>query len=322
MPHGLARDLDRFRAQHVEDTVALVRNLRTSLEGREASFDSYGVDGVHSARTRATDAESWAPHAVILGQLPDEAVQRELQQLVERVPRLGIATIANGETVGTGSIARISSATSAELVSPGEVMPPLPFTPQVLQGRELELVQELFATTEQDCVAAPVTAPVSTITAPADLEDPAPAAEAVLTVDEAPAAAAHPDGAHQISRPPERRTNVANSRTRLVSSEHGASYGAVLTPNPNRCCEAEAEDPSSERVLVPSGRWNVELESEAIPSLMTHSGRRHGRAVGPVDTSGHVDRMCREILANGERRDPGRRLPTGVSHTLVSSRTH
>lgn len=195
MPHGLARDLDRFRVQHVEDTVALVRNLRTSLEGREASFDSYGVDGVHSARTRATDAESWAPHVVILGQLPDEAVQRELQQLVERVPRLGIATIANGETVGTGSIVRISSATSAELVSPGEVMPPLPFTPQVLQGRELELVQELFATTEQDCVAAPATASVSTITASADEEAPAPAAEAALTADEAPAAAAHPDGA-------------------------------------------------------------------------------------------------------------------------------
>lgn len=193
MPHGLARDLDRFRVQHVEDTVALVRNLRTSLEGREASFNSYGVDGVHSARAHATDAESWAPHVVVLGQLPDEAVQRELQQLVERVPRLGIATIANGETVGTGSIVRISSATSAELVSPGEVMPPLPFTPQVLQGRELELVQELFATTEQDCVAAPATAPVSTITAPADEEAPASAAEAALTVNEAPAAAAHPD---------------------------------------------------------------------------------------------------------------------------------
>jgi len=166
MPRGLARDLDRFRVQHVDDTAALVRNLRTSLAGREASFDSYGVDGVHSARTRATDAESWAPHVVILGQLPDEAVQRELQELVERVPRLGIATIANGETLGAGSIVRISSATSAELVSPGDVMPPLPFTPQVLHGRELELVQELFATTEQDSVAAPVTAPIATVDAP------------------------------------------------------------------------------------------------------------------------------------------------------------
>jgi LysM repeat protein len=171
MPRGLARDLDRFRVQHVDDTAALVRNLRTSLAGREASFDSYGVDGVHSARTRATDAESWAPHVVILGQLPDEAVQRELQELVERVPRLGIATIANGETLGAGSIVRISSATSAELVSPGDVMPPLPFTPQVLQGRELELVQELFATTEQDSVAAPITAPIVTVDAPQPAAD-------------------------------------------------------------------------------------------------------------------------------------------------------
>jgi len=166
MPHGLARDLDRFRVQHVDDVAALVRNLRTSLEGREAAFESYGVDGVHSARTRATDAESWAPHVVILGQLPDEAVQAELQELVERVPRLGIATVANGDMVGNGSVVRISSASSAELVSPGGTMPPLPFTPQVLQGRELELVQELFATTEQAPIAAPPTTPVDIVSIP------------------------------------------------------------------------------------------------------------------------------------------------------------
>lgn len=173
MPHGLARDLDRFRVQHVDDVAALVRNLRTSLEGREASFESYGVDGVHSARTRATDAESWAPHVVILGQLPDEAVQAELQELVQRVPRLGIATVANGDMVGNGSIVRISSASSAELVSPGNTMPPLPFTPQVLQGRELELVQELLATTEQAPVAAPPTAPVDVVSTPVSLPSPA-----------------------------------------------------------------------------------------------------------------------------------------------------
>lgn len=184
MPRGLARDLDRFRVQHVDDTAALVRNLRTSLEGREASFDSYGVDGVHSARTRATDAESWAPHVVILGQLPDDAIQRELQELVERVPRLGIATIANGETLGTGSVVRISSATTAELVSPGDTMPPLPFTPQVLQGRELELVQELFATTEQESVLAPPTAPISTIEEPGTENTPAAAADDTLPAEE------------------------------------------------------------------------------------------------------------------------------------------
>lgn len=250
MPRGLARDLDRFRVQHVEDTTALVRNLRTSLAGREASFDSYGVDGVHSARTRATDAESWAPHVVILGQLPDEAVQRELQELVERVPRLGVATIANGETLGAGSVVRISSATSAELVSPGDVMPPLPFTPQTLQGRELELVQELFATTEQDSVAAPITAPIATVdepqpddtaaatdAAPADEEMgglPAPRPENAADdladeEDEAPAVAEEPAAAtHEADDVLDVAANVPSAPETVTAPDWPAPYVRML----------------------------------------------------------------------------------------------
>lgn len=250
MPRGLARDLDRFRVQHVDDTAALVRNLRTSLEGREASFDSYGVDGVHSARTRATDAESWAPHVVILGQLPDETVQRELQELVERVPRLGIATIANGETLGTGSIVRIASATSAELVSPGDTMPPLPFTPQVLQGRELELVQELFATTEQASVVAPPTAPINTIEKPAaensaaaatdaalPEEEPAPAQEGLFDT-QAPETVAEPSSnATEIPRPDvedvqERAAGVASEAPAVAERPIDVPSAAEAVPAP------------------------------------------------------------------------------------------
>jgi hypothetical protein len=52
-------------------------------------------------------------------------------------------------------------------------MPPLPFTPQVLQGRELELVQELFATTEQAPIAAPPTTPVDIVSTPILVPTPA-----------------------------------------------------------------------------------------------------------------------------------------------------
>lgn len=246
MPRGLARDLDRFRVQHVDDTAALIRNLRTSLEGREASFDSYGVDGVHSARTRATDAESWAPHVVILGQLPDDAIQRELQELVERVPRLGIATIANGETLGTGSVVRISSATSAELVSPGDTMPPLPFTPQVLQGRELELVQELFATTEQESVLAPATAPISTIEEPGTENTPAATVDDALPAEEpTPAQEDHLEAStsETAAEPVDDTTPPSTSKPAdAPASVTGAADAAPDVPEQSNGVPSAAED--------------------------------------------------------------------------------
>jgi hypothetical protein len=158
MPQGLARDLNRFRVQHVDDVAALIRNIRSDLENREQAFASYGVDDVHAARVRATDSESWAPHIVILAEAPAEDLQTELADLVDRVPRLGIATVSNGATVARGSTVRITSRDAAELISAGDTMPALPFKPQVLDGEELRLIQELFDTTDHDAV--PVTARV------------------------------------------------------------------------------------------------------------------------------------------------------------------
>ena len=257
MPRGLARDLDRFRVQHVDDTAALVRNLRTSLAGREASFDSYGVDGVHSARTRATDAESWAPHVVVLGQLPDEAVQRELQELVERVPRLGVATIANGETIGTGSIVRISSSTSAELVSPGDVMPPLPFTPQVLQGRELELVQELFATTEQDAVAAPATAPITTVD---DLQP----QETLATATDAPLADEGPTVAQSEPEPAPAPQSAADDIVDIEEEAPTATEEASDAASDPVDADSAPAEVASTSVDVPSAAVDVPSEPETV----------------------------------------------------------
>lgn len=156
MPSGLAHDLNRFRAKHVDDVEALIRNLRSTLRGREEAFASYGVNDVHAARTRATEAEAWAPHIVILGEVPAEEFRVELEELVSRIPRLGMATVAHGMVASSGSTVQVESAERAVLVLPGEAMLPLPFRPQVLQGRELELIQQLFATTEQEAVPAPV----------------------------------------------------------------------------------------------------------------------------------------------------------------------
>ncbi|WP_435740170.1 LysM peptidoglycan-binding domain-containing protein [Clavibacter nebraskensis] len=155
MPHGLARDLNRFRVQHVDDVDALVRNIRHDLQEREHALASYGIGGVHAGRVHATEAESWAPHIVILAEVPSEEKQTELAELVDRIPRLGVATVSNGATVARGSTIELNSRTSAQLISAGGSMPPLPFAPQLLDGEELRLIQQLFDTTQHESVPAP-----------------------------------------------------------------------------------------------------------------------------------------------------------------------
>lgn len=148
IPVTLAREVDRFRVQHVDDVTALVRNLRQDLEDRRAALDSYNATDVHDARAHASQYESWAPHIVILAEKPDDELGAQLAELVKRMPRLGIATVASGAPIAAAATITVTSEHEAEYRVTDESLPPLPFRPQILAGRELELVQSLFATTE------------------------------------------------------------------------------------------------------------------------------------------------------------------------------
>ncbi|GAB6855954.1 LysM peptidoglycan-binding domain-containing protein [Microbacterium xylanilyticum] len=198
MDEALARKLNRARIQQVADVPALVRNLRADMEDRREALDSYGVGGVLEARTRATDMESWAPHIVILAEPPVGALRDELAALVERMPRLGIATVSHGDPLVDGATINVRSSLDAEYCSGGS-MPPMPFRPQILAGKELDAVREQFAITEQaghpaDLVAEHPQAPAAVVaesepeTVPTD-DAATPAAE---TEAEAPAVDAAP----------------------------------------------------------------------------------------------------------------------------------
>ncbi len=147
MDGELPPNLDPYRIREVQDVTALVRNLRADLDDRREALDSYGVEGVLEARSRATELESWAPHVVIMAEMPLGSIRQDLADLVAQMPRLGIATIAQGEVLVAGASIEVASTESAEYRS-GEGVPPLPFRPQVLAGTELAQLLELFATTQ------------------------------------------------------------------------------------------------------------------------------------------------------------------------------
>ncbi|MFT4284321.1 MAG: LysM peptidoglycan-binding domain-containing protein [Protaetiibacter sp.] len=218
IPVTLAREVDRFRVQHVDDVTALVRNLRQDLEDRRAALDSFNATDVHDARAHASEYESWAPHIVLLAEKPDDELGAQLAELVKRMPRLGIATVASGAPIAAAATITVTSEHEAEYRVTDESLPPLPFRPQILAGRELELVQSLFATTElanhpadlvtleapaQPQVEEPEESPVLeheeledtedaerwTIAIPSVIASPAPTIRPAESVDEAPVVA-------------------------------------------------------------------------------------------------------------------------------------
>jgi hypothetical protein len=183
MPLALPQSIDRFRIQHVDHITALLPSLQGDLERRAAALRSYEVDDVHAARTLAAETESWAPHIVLLAQTPDEPLRSQLAGLVARDERLGVAVIVNGEVDASRATIRVDSSGRAELFLPGGTMPPLTFTPQLLRGRELELLQDLFDTTETEAVhpapaeREPTSAPFREVASAPPLREPHPIPE-------------------------------------------------------------------------------------------------------------------------------------------------
>lgn len=267
MPHGLARDLGRFRVQHVDDVPALIRNLRADMEDRRSALNSYDVDDVHQARVKATDLESWAPHIVILGNEPPEAQRSELAELVAHMPRLGIATVASGESIEAGSTVVITDRTTAEYRSGGQ-LPPLPFHPQLLAGEELELIQNLFDTTAQESHVADLAAE-NVIDERALLDD-----DSDATAETAPEIPADEAEAEATEAPDVEMPAAEEALPELVEDE-GAS-----TPQP---AEPAASVEISDADIEPT---TVAAETEVAPPLVVSAPdwpAPYVRMLGPVD---------------------------------------
>jgi LysM repeat protein len=172
MPAGLARDLNAFRVSHVDDVDTLMKHIRADLDRRAEIFAEDDLDGARDARVTSNTNESWAPHVIILGEVPDAEVQEELAELVARVPRLGLATVSNWLQAKSSEL-HVESIEQATVTTAGG--PPLPFIPQALMGRELELIHGMFATTTAP--AAPAPAPLVEVPVEAAVSEATTAAE-------------------------------------------------------------------------------------------------------------------------------------------------
>lgn len=220
LPVGLVQDVGRFQVQHVDDVGALLKTLHAEVADRRSALNSYDVDNVKDARVEASDQESWAPHIVLLGVVPEKEQRDELEELVMQLPRLGVATVASGVAVDGGATIRATNRDTAQYISGGS-LPELPFKPQLLEGEELELLQSLLATAKQEATppaeiiddAADADGEPPTLDGPAvmetieNTENPAPVVDAETdepaAVDIAPTSETHSAAVEVLERPTE-----------------------------------------------------------------------------------------------------------------------
>lgn len=146
---GLPRALDTGRVRHVDDVETLLRNLHGQAAATEEALSALGVESIEQARSLGADAEAWIPEIVILGELPNQAVQDELAELVTRLPRVGIASITNGYLVGEWKL-ELGEDRTAVLQPLG-----LPLRPQIVNAEEYGKILDLLNVTETEAVEGP-----------------------------------------------------------------------------------------------------------------------------------------------------------------------
>lgn len=161
---GFAPELaDAFktgRVQHLDDVRALMSSLRGRARAYSRTFKDLGVDDIAHARVVA-DTDTWTPEIVLLNELPDEETCKELAALIERVPRVGIAAITNGQLSGDWAL-RIEKDFSATLSPAG-----IPIQAQVIMGKNYEQIVQTLAVAEEGAVVAKAAAADARNAAPA-----------------------------------------------------------------------------------------------------------------------------------------------------------
>ena len=301
MPAALPTAIDPFRVHHAGDIGAVLPGWKVDLAERETALGSYQVDDVHSGRVVAAVTESWAPHILLVADTSDDLLRRELAETAAAGRRLGFAVVAADELDPNCATIRLLSSRRAELILPDGAMPPLPFSPQILEGPDLTLLQGLFDTTDRP--SEPPTTREADATAPDRT-----GITGRLDVDSPPDP---PSGAAMDQRPPVAEAEAGEITPTLpVLSEPSVPplpYVRILGP-----VEAEGLDPSA-----PMPGRGIELVAYLLLREGPVDGLQLQRAFWP-DTPGAANnqrglaKQVRVALGRGPSGEPF--LPENANH--------
>lgn len=145
---GVADDLPEALGTGRVTSYATINELLTMLQGRaadvRAAMHAAGVSSLHEART--LPGQSWMPEIVLLGVEPTDRQRHQLMDLVGQIPRLGIAAITAGFTLGDWKLS-VDTEGYATLAPVGLMIKPQKITPEQ-QEAIIELLAQSAAAAE------------------------------------------------------------------------------------------------------------------------------------------------------------------------------
>lgn len=216
---GLAAGLPQVagggRIRHFDTVEMLLTRLRGQAEEARAYLHGAELESLHQARTAGTGYETMPPEIVVLAIQPTDEQLDELTDLINELPRVGIAAITDQQPLGEWSL-NVDSSNNATL-EPAS----LSLAPQRVSDQEHAAIVELLATAGDNAAPA-VDTEESTTEITLDLVDTTGGFHPTLVADPDPDPAdddtAEP--AEPVTNGPAETDNVEATETDDAAAEH------------------------------------------------------------------------------------------------------
>ena len=140
---GLADAVDTGRIRHVTGLDAVMRELQARAEHVGQILTDSGADSLSEARGRGVAEDTWTPEILLIGTHLDPHVREQLDELVSRVPRVGIAAVTTDAHTGQWVL---------DLDEPGTgTLEPagMRIRPQTLSPTEYDQILSVLATADE-----------------------------------------------------------------------------------------------------------------------------------------------------------------------------
>lgn len=248
---------DTGRVRHISDLEQLLSELeaRTSADG--PLLDSMGYASSHDARVSARNEDPWPPEIVLLSELPAGKEAERLKNLVEKLPRIGLAAVSKGRLSGDWAL-DIDENRSASLAPAG-----LTLTAQTVDEASYTKILEALRTT--------LAAPVDAVNEPEPVSVPA--------VQVTPAAAPDPSA-----------EQPATTDVPVDSSEPGDAEAA---PESGKVLEIGHR---TRRRAVPAEEITVELPDAPFIRVLGPVRVENAKGIDPSTTKGASAARCKEVI--------------------------
>lgn len=113
--------LDTGRIRHVQGLDNVLRELEARADSVQAALEHYDVKTLAEARGRGVAPDAWTPEIVLIGTQISPESRKRLEDVIARVPRVGVAAVTNDARVGQWSLDLDQTDTTRGTLQPAEL---------------------------------------------------------------------------------------------------------------------------------------------------------------------------------------------------------